>query len=57
MTSLGGWETESIIDIVNFIDKDNFNKFIFCDKKNLYLLDEPTLLRNKDSKYKFIQKG
>ena len=40
MTTLGGWKTESIIDITSIYDPvTGFNKFMFGDKKNLYILD------------------
>ena len=48
MTTLAGWKAESIIEITSVYDDDKkLSKFIFGDKKNLYLLDELRMLAAK----------
>lgn len=48
MTTLGGWKSESIIDIMSVYDeKTGLSKFLFGDKKNLYVLDELKMLAAK----------
>jgi hypothetical protein len=50
MTTLGGWKTESIIDIASIYSAESHNnKFMFADKKNIYILDENVMLAHKDS--------
>lgn len=49
MTTFGGWKTnESIIEITAVYDeKSQRSKFLFGDKKNLYLLDELNMVAAK----------
>lgn len=50
MTTLGGWKAESIIDIASIYDRNTkLNKFMFGDKKNLYVLDETRMLASQQT--------
>lgn len=48
MTTLTGWKAESIIEITSVYDESKGqSKFLFGDKKNLYVLDELNMLSAK----------
>lgn len=48
MTTLTGWKAESIIEITSVYDEaKGVSKFLFGDKKNLYVLNEFNMLAAK----------
>lgn len=52
MTSLGGWKSQSILDITSIYD-GNKSIFLFGDNRNLYLLTEAVMLARKNSNYSY----
>ena len=55
MTTLTGWKADSIIEITSVYDEaKGLSKFIFGDKKNLYLLDELKMLSAKSRTFLLI---
>lgn len=55
MTTLTGWKADSIIEITSVYDEaKGLSKFIFGDKKNLYLLDELKMLSAKSRTFSLI---